>query len=141
MKLARFSAIFALVLAASCDSPSKRNRIEINGAVSYAGQPIEKGEIVFEPVSTGIPMATGQIREGKFEIDAKDGPSVGSYIVRVEGYRKKHDPTAKKHPYAAGNQEVGVTTEQFLPAKHNVESTLTVEITREGENVHNFDLK
>ena len=139
--MVRFVSILTVLLVAGCGSGSKRDRIEVNGAVSYAGQPVEKGEIVFEPVAPGIPMAIGEIREGKYRLDAKDGPGAGSYIVRIKGYRKKHDPTVRKHPYLGEDQEVGVITEQFLPGKHNVESTLTVEITREGENMHNFDLK
>ena len=139
--MVRFVSILTVLLVAGCGSGSKRDRIEVNGAVSYAGQPIEKGEIVFEPVASGIPMAIGEIREGKYRLDAKDGPGVGSYIVRIEGYRKKHDPTVTKHPYLGEDQEVGVVTEQFLPTKYNVESTLKVEISKDGEHVYSFDLK
>ena len=107
----------------------------------YAGKPVEDGRIIFEPMATNLPMATAQIRDGTYEIEAINGPAAGECNVRIEGFRKKHDPSVPKHPYLGDDQEIGVVREQFLPSKYNNQSTLKVEISRDGENVHNFDLK
>ena len=113
----------------------------MTGTVSYGGQPVAEGQIVFEPEAPGSPLATGQIKGGEYQIEPQFGPTVGPYRVRIEGYRKKKVANMPPHPYAGDSQEPGVVTEQFLPVDYNVRTTLRVEIADEGENVHNFDLQ
>jgi hypothetical protein len=133
--------LVGLTIAIGCEGGSQDGRQQVTGTVSYGGQPVDEGKIVFEPEAPGAPLATGQIKGGKYEIEPQFGPEVGPYRVRIEGYRKKKVANMPPHPYAGDSQEPGVVTEQFLPVDYNVRTTLFVDIADEGENVHNFDLQ
>jgi hypothetical protein len=133
-------AVACLAFAIGCESKTEDGRREVTGSVTFNNQPVEEGQIVFEPESTG-PLATGQIKAGKYEIDPKFGPAAGPYRVRIEGYRKKKVANMPPHPYAGDSAEPGVVAEQYLPAEYNARTTLRVEIASDGENVHDFALK
>jgi hypothetical protein len=134
-----FLSLFTV--AVGCESKSDNGRLNVTGSVTFAGQPIEEGQIIFEPEAPGAPLATGQIKVGKYEIEPKYGPAAGSYRVRIEGYRKKKVANMPPHPYAGNTSEPGVIAEQFLPAAYNTRTTLRVEIGADKENVHDFNLK
>ena len=131
----------AVAFAVGCENSSDGGRREVTGSVSYGGQPVEEGQIVFEPEAPGSPLATGQIKAGEYHIEATYGPTAGPYRVRIEGYRKKKVANMPPHPYAGDNQEPGVVAEQFLPVAYNARTTLRVEITDQEENVHDFKLQ
>lgn len=107
--------------------------------MSYAGQPVSDGEIIFEPTGAGLPMVTGSIAGGSYKIGAEHGPAPGAYRVRIEGYRKKKAPGLPKHPYLGDQQEAGVVSEQYLPPQFNSSTTLNAEITSE-KSEYNFEL-
>jgi hypothetical protein len=129
-----------LALAVGCERATDDGRRAVTGSVTFNDQLVEEGQIVFEPESTG-PLATGQIKAGKYAIDPKFGPAAGPYRVRIEGYRKKKVANMPPHPYAGDSAEPDVVAEQFLPAEYNTRTTLRVEIAADGENVHDFALK
>jgi len=95
------------------------------GTVSYQGQSIGVGEIVFEPQSESGQRRTATIKDGRFELPKKEGfPLWQSYLVRVYGYRE----TAEKYKNADMSQSA-VIQEQFLPAQYNQETQLKFETT------------
>jgi hypothetical protein len=66
-------------------------RHQISGKVTYQGQPVEYGAIVFEPeASIGKIAPTGQARieNGAFKTDSTESPTTGAYKVRVTGFDK-----------------------------------------------------
>jgi hypothetical protein len=136
-------ALSCIGLAAflGCGSESGDGRREITGTVSYDGQPVEEGEIVFEPQEAGAPLATGQIKGGEYRVDAKYGPAAGLYRVRIEGFQKKKVANIPPHPYAGDSPGADTIAEQYLPPQYNTRSTLQVEIKDDDEGVHNFDLQ
>ena len=133
--------LVSLALAFGCESKSDNGRLKVTGSVTFAGQPVEEGQIIFEPEAPGAPLATGVIKAGKYEIEPKYGPAAGPYRVRIEGYRKKKVANMPPHPYAADSAEPGVVSEPFLPAEYNARTTLRVEIGADEENIHDFNLK
>jgi hypothetical protein len=140
-KIFRASACIGLAIVLGCGSETAGGRRAVTGTVSYGGQPVEEGQIVFEPQAAGAPLATGQIKGGEYEIDAKYGPATGPYRVRIEGFRKKKLANMPPHPYAGDSPDASTVAEQYLPATYNTRSTLQVEIKDEDEGVHNFDLQ
>jgi hypothetical protein len=127
-------------LATGCESTTEGGRREVTGSVTFNGQPVEEGQIVFEPEAPGARMATGQIKGGKYHIEPKFGPSDGSYLVRIDGYRKKKVGNMLPNPNARGS-DTDVVSEQYLPAEYNTRTTLRIDIAADGENVHDFELK
>jgi hypothetical protein len=133
------AAFLSMAIALGCGGMSG-GRQEVTGTISYDGQPVEEGQIIFEPESDGSRLATGQIKAGKYQIAAEHGPIAGTYRVRIEAYRKKRDPRIPPHPYLGEGAEQGVVAEQYLPVEYNARTTLQVEIKDGEENIHNFDL-
>jgi hypothetical protein len=106
--------------------------IDIRGMVTYDGQPLKKGTLMFQPAGGNGPTAAAIVANGKYSV--KVGP--GQKQVRIEGFKilgQEHyipnDPTSPM---------VDIQ-EQILPARYNTQSSLTSEIKR-YEHVYDFNL-
>jgi hypothetical protein len=96
--------------------------------VSYQGQPVAVGEIVFEPQSERGQRRTALVKDGRFELPKREGFPLGqSYLVRVYGYRE----TGEKYENADMSQSA-VIQEQFLPTRYNQATELTFETTSQN---------
>ncbi len=81
-------AVALLIVALSGCGRSGPTRIEISGTVTYCGEPIPVGRILFEPtLAAGQQAATGYavIREGRYRTESGHGASPGPYTVRIYG--------------------------------------------------------
>jgi hypothetical protein len=97
--------------------------VPVAGDVTYEGQPIDDGAITF--VSQGgepETKASCHIAGGKYKFEADRGPAPGKYRVEVTWLKK----TGKKVPTGDGDPQDEKV--QVLPAKFNVQSTLTAEV-------------
>lgn len=110
--------ILAMLACVGCGSGDQIRRAIIKGEVTYDGQPIANGQIGFYPTGdTPGGVASAPIVAGKYVVENKGGVPLGKHRVEVEGYRAPmgpYDPDAGR--------------EQFIPAKYNRNSELTVEI-------------
>lgn len=122
-----FLSVVALVVA-GCGGDGL-TRGSVSGKVTFDGQPVAKGTIRFTPTGgTKGPMAMAEIADGQYAITMA-APVVGKHTVQIEGIRD----TAKKDELG---RPIG---EQFIPAKYNEKTTLSVEIAK-GTNNHDFAL-
>lgn len=82
--------LLALAMSPGCWSPSNEIvRYAIDGEVTFNGQPIPVGEIVFEPdfaQGNRGPASSATILKSQFSIPARRGVIGGPYIVRIKGY-------------------------------------------------------
>jgi hypothetical protein len=117
-----------LALVAGCGGDGL-TRGTVSGKVTFDGQPLANGTIVFAPTGgTKGPMAMTESANGQYAI-TNNAPVGGKHTVKIEGFRD----TAKK-------DELGrVIGEQFIPAKYNEKTTLSAEIAK-GSNSHDFAL-
>jgi hypothetical protein len=63
----------------------------VTGKVTYQGQPVEYGAIVFEPedsIGKIAPTCNARIENGAFRTELAESPTTGAYKVRVWGYDK-----------------------------------------------------
>jgi hypothetical protein len=68
---------------------------EVRGQVFYESKPVEKGDIRFIPIDGTKGQASyGTIIDGKYEITARGGVSVGKHRVEIQAFRK----TGRKVP-------------------------------------------
>jgi hypothetical protein len=79
-----------LALSAGCNSQSGPPRYKLKGEITFAGQPISNGQIVFTPDNAkgnSGPQGVATIKDGKYDTSAPDGRGVGSgpTIIRVTG--------------------------------------------------------
>ncbi|MBU4271497.1 MAG: hypothetical protein KKA28_06500, partial [Planctomycetes bacterium] len=73
-------ALFLLPLLGGCGGS---RLVEIGGAVTYDGQPVQKGTIAFLPSDGNGPTAAAIIAEGKYTVKVAPGPKQ----VKIEGYK------------------------------------------------------
>jgi hypothetical protein len=111
-------------LAAGC---SKSEFVTVNGVVTWNGAPLSGGEVIFVAEDRRIPPAASQLKDGNFEFTTKPGKA----RVEIQAVRK----TGKRHPTKGFE-----LTEVYIPARYNTESTLTADVTRDGDNRFTFDL-
>jgi hypothetical protein len=129
-------AVLSLALLAGCGD-SDNPRAAVQGSISYDGQPVDEGGIVFIPVGGGpggqAVRATGDIKDGKYELNRRQGPMPGKHRVEIY-WRKK---TGKKVPGEGGHPKDEVV--QAIPSKYNTSSTLTRDV-ESGRNTFDFEL-
>jgi hypothetical protein len=131
----RLLALFVF-LAVGCGY-SKNDRVPVAGTVSYDGQTVDSGSIAFIPEEAGAdrPTATGEIVNGKYKIEAANGPKPGKYKVQVH-WKKK---TGKQVPTPGDEDVMMDETIENLPEKYHKNTLLTADIEAKANTV-NFDL-
>ena len=88
----------ATCLATGCGKKSGPDRFAVRGGVTFAGQPVPRGTIVFEPdqaQGNRGPVSVIPIIDGSYDSRAlaRPGPLAGPLVVRVTGYPAP-DPAA-----------------------------------------------
>jgi hypothetical protein len=133
--LAALALFLTLLGLAGCGSGG---RVPVQGSVSYKGEPVDNGTISFLTTGAGgeATNAGGDIKDGKYAIDAERGPKPGKY--RVEIYWNKK--TGQMVPVPGDWNNKMPETVQTLPPKYNKQTELTIDITS-GRNKKDFDLK
>jgi hypothetical protein len=136
-RLANSAMLSAVVFIAATLGCGQHERTSVTGKVTLDGQPLTAGQIVFEPTSAGR-LGIAQISDGVYTMPATQGPTTGKYVVRITSSR----PTGRKTQAGRGNDTKTVVDqyEQFIPAKYNVQSELTTEVTAEGASARDFPL-
>jgi hypothetical protein len=123
-----FAICFAIscTLVAGCQKSS--DLVQVVGTVTWKGQPMPSGMVVFKPDDSHQPPVGGKINDGKFMLKTKPG----KMKVQIEAVRdtKNRDPQT--------NAFLG---EMYVPNRYNRETTLEANVTREGKNSFDFPLK
>lgn len=80
---------FALLMSClfACAGCSNQGKTQLQGEVTYGGEPVALGTITFTPKGEGF-RAIQTITDGKFDIAEKNGVQPGEYNVLIEGYVK-----------------------------------------------------
>lgn len=144
----QFLCVVCLVLCAGCGS-DRTPLGKVSGTVSYQGQPIASGTIIFEVA--GARPANGKIVDGKITevttYETNDGVPVGQAKIAVFATSAGNagaavtsgDPGSLPAP---GQSYMDAGAQSLIPAKYNDPSTsgLDREI-KEGENTITLDLK
>jgi len=114
------SIIVSTVTLIGCSTSEQHPKYPVTGTVSYAGEPIESGTIVFDPVDGAGPSAMGGIENGQIKAEV----SAGEKIVRISAVRTLD----KKDQYGEA------ITESYIPDKYNGASKIHETVTADGDN-------
>ena len=117
-----------LLCLAGCGS-SAPTPVIVAGKVTFDGKPVAEGHIVFKSVGGPPSEQSGEIIDGRFNLDVTPGPK----RVEIIGNRD-----------VAGTAPSGMRSgpkENFIPARFNTSSTLSADISPTGENTLTFELK
>lgn len=118
-------------LCVGCGSPDPRSRsFQVSGTVTYDDQPVGEGGIMLTSDDPTLPDDAGSIANGSFKFLA----SAGKKTVRIRASREIPQPV-----------QPGVLRdpvfEEYLPAKFNEKSELTIEVVPGEANSFVLDLK
>ena len=118
-----------LAAVAGCGTGGPKT-VPVSGSVTFAGQPVADGEIAFRSADGAKASWAGPIVAGRYAIKSTVGPK------RVEIIAVRPKPGAQ--PKASGE---GVINEMYIPARYNLESELTADVTAAGPNDFDFKLE
>jgi hypothetical protein len=103
-----------------------KKRGSVSGVVSFDGEPVEEGQIIFTPQGKEGNVAGAMIEDGAYSIPREKGPVAGPHSVSITASRKTGQK--KKAPVPAPPGEMIELREEYIPAKYNRQTTLSVEI-------------
>ncbi len=122
-----FPVVLILALVSGCGSADGLHAV--TGTVTFDGQPVESGEIIFRAEGGEEASAAGKIVDGRYSLRAAPGPK----RVEITAMRQVETPQA-----ASG--EPALSFQSYIPEKYNRRSELTAEVTAGGPNRFNFEL-
>lgn len=136
------TTVAVLIGCAGCGGSDPHGvRVGVRGEVQIDGQPLQAGAIVFHCGDGDDKIAAvGYIEDGAYEIASDEGPLVG--MARVEFQAKPIDPVQ----YEEAMEEAARTRRRVkvavvaIPPHYGANSTLTADVTEDGENKFDFDL-
>ncbi len=114
--------VLSLLLGCPATRPDAAT-YSVSGTVNLDGQPMPDGEITFISAELGE-FNILEIKDGKYSGEV----SAGKRKVEIRAFKEEK-------ARAAGGMEVeGTSRVNYIPAKWNAESALTVEIKADGPN-------
>lgn len=126
--LASIVCLTILFAAIGCSGDTSRGVVA--GTVTYQGEPVAEGQIVFRLPDNSI-VEGAIIKDGEFESTAP----VGNCMVQITARRR-----IDVRPNPAMPDGVDFATVAYIPEKYNDQSTLNLEVTP-GRQSHDFDLE
>lgn len=124
------AALFLLILP-GCGSSDGPATYPVSGTVTFNGQPIPSGEIIFESVDGQTGSAAGSIERGQFSCRAV----AGQKRVKVIAVREVPGKFDESNP----GERVPLK-EMYIPAKYSAQTELVAEVTSDGQNRFDFSL-
>jgi hypothetical protein len=120
----------AISLTGGCNS----GQTSVEGDVTYDGQPIGIGRILFVPEDPKAIKRGGRFEGGHYQLEPPEGPPPGNHRVEINWLK----PTGKTYRNEF-NDELS-RLEEGLPDKYHKQSTLKATI-KPGKNVVDFRLE
>ncbi len=133
--------VCVLVAVASCllvFSGCGGSMTTVQGKVTFEGQPVESGTIVFEAADRAGATAGGKIEQGTYQFIGPKTISPGDKIVRITAVRKTGRQIDSGPPFPAGTMVDEL--ERYIPAIYNRSSTLRAKVVAGETNQHDFEL-
>lgn len=109
----------------------------IDGMVTLDGQPVANGLIHFEPAGESGVNASRRIADGHYNFPPKAMMQPGLYKVSIQSI----PPESGLDPDAIMNGAPVPAFKDPIPAKYRTNSDLVAEVSAEGPNTFNFELK
>lgn len=108
-----FAGLLALLAIVSAGCSNEPRQYEISGEVTYQGQPIAAGQIVFEDEPPSPGKWPGEIKDGRYKLKATAGPKLVRLSASKETGRIIEGGMGAKMPERV----------DILPPKFNTQSS------------------
>jgi len=126
--------ILTLSLLTGCGKTSDGPALEtVMGSVTLDGEPLPDASILFKDPARKNKSYFASVKAGAYTTEMQ----VGQWTVEITARRRSKD---KMVDNAEGTGKE-LAMEQYLPAEYNEKSTLEINVTPDGENQFQFDLK
>ncbi len=121
-------------------------RAAVKGTILLNGQPLPKGTVMFCPIAeTSGPKISVPVIGGQFEVaaDAPDAlkPVTGKHRIQIEATDESRPSVDDEDAVAKFVANPQRHTVLRVPPEFNEKSTLEADVTAEGPNDYQFDLK
>ena len=116
--------VLLLALVPGCggaDAP-----VPVRGSVTWNGDPLPKGKILFLPEDPAVAPDAGDVVNGTFALKVRPGKKRVQLFANRPG---PYDPAEK-----------AATQEQYLPARYNTETRLAADVRPGGDNTFDYPL-
>jgi len=128
------AVLLCTIAVLGCNRSQGPRRAAVSGSVTLDGKPVPEGTITFLPSGdTQGPSAGGEIRDGAFDLNARQGPVVGTCRVEIRATRK----TGEKVQFGVREADA---VEQYIPQRYNTRSELTAAVIADEPNRLDFEL-
>ena len=114
-----------LCLALGC---RQKTTFGVSGSVSFDGEPVSNGQILFLPADSSAAPNAGRIENGTYHSRPLREPS---------GFRSAPPGAVGEPPPGA----LGPEYQDYIPARYNTDSTLTADVQPNDENRLDFHLE
>jgi len=123
-------AAFGLVVAVGCGASGPKT-VEVSGTVTFDGEPVSEGDIIFKSADSSSGGSAGKIKDGKFAF-----PSLlGAKKVEITAMRDVLGKFDESNP----GEKVQMR-ESYIPITYNTNTTLTADVT-DSNTTFDFNLK
>jgi hypothetical protein len=139
-----------LLLFLGCGGDEFAKRYPVSGTITYKGEPVEKGRVMFHPTQPAEQRAaSGDLDNGKYTLTTvtnNDGANLGSYRVTIESAQmdltKVNANMKGGGPRHTDIARAYAKAKTLVPAKYRLPDTsgLTADVKEQRQNTVDFDL-
>ncbi len=137
-----FCVVTAMATVLSgCGYGNPLDRQAVSGAVIVDGQPLPRGSIDFTSCNrqNQASVRTGAvITAGKYNLPVEKGLPPGEYMVSIRAVERTENPNPNALP---GSEPLTRPKRQKIPPQYNFKTTLVREVTADGTNTFDFNIK
>jgi hypothetical protein len=127
-RVASSLVLAAILLAGGCSRGPAQSKV--TGNVTYQGQPVAQGEIIFADDRGGVAPAFATIADGRYELQTVAGKKTVRITASKETGKMIEGAMGAKFPERI----------DLIPPKYNTASTLVRTVEANGECVLDFPL-
>jgi hypothetical protein len=120
-----WAALLLPLLASGCGK-GRASMVQVSGTVTWEGQPLEEGDIIFEPLDGRTAAGAGKIVKGAYSFES----NAGQKRVQIQATRQT----------VFNKQMNQYEREAFIPPRYNAHSELAADVRPDGENRFDFEL-
>jgi hypothetical protein len=117
------------VALAGCGGGDGPKLYPVSGTVTYNGEPLKEGQIVYRLTGASGRSYSGPITDGTYKLESEPGPAA----VEITAYREVPGKLDRS------NGDPVPLREMYIPQKYNRATTLKAEV-KPGSNTDKFEL-
>jgi hypothetical protein len=131
-------AVSAAALVSGCGGDDGPVKYEVTGTVTVNGEPLDEGDIRFLPEDGRGTVGATRITDGAFTLMSE----AGAKRVEIRSAKEREGTGGLPRTQPPGAMMLpGNLRFETIPKMYNQESTLTAEVTSNGENHFEFRLE